>query len=369
MPIWSSFVGFLEEALLWFSMLTGSMGLGIILFTIVARLTILPLTLSSIRSSRRMQELQPKFKELQRHYGKDPQRLNEETMKLYKEHKVNPVGGCLPMLFQLPIFFGVYQAVFHLMVPEQRGSLGEAMYAAVEQGDVSLLLGQPVLGNLWRMVGLNEAAQITTLLNMPFLGLDLGLAAFPNNFGSFSGFEYLILPVLSVVLQLLQQLMAMPRIQDPQQKMMTQMMLLMPIMFGYVALIFPIGAVLYWVTSSVIGVIQQFVISGLGSLPNYLTFLPVIERWTPPTAEPELAAVGAGGAAALAAPRQGFWDVMRPLTEGQVNTPTTSSSASDANEPTGDTASTDQQQAEAAAVAAVRKQQHQAAARRSRRRR
>ncbi len=317
MIIWSSFVGFLEEVLLWFSLLTGSLGLGIILFTIVARLLILPLTLSSIRSSRRMQELQPKFKELQRHYGKDPQRLNEETMKLYKEHKVNPVGGCLPMLLQLPIFFGVYQAVFHLMVPDQRQHLGEAMHAAVVKGDVSLLLDQPVLGGLWRFVGLEHADQITTLITTPFLGLDLGMSAFSDSFSTFNGFVYLILPILSITLQLIQQLMAMPRIQDPQQKMMMQVMLLMPLMFGYIALIFPMGAVLYWVTSGVIGIIQQFVISGLGSLPNYLPFLPVIERWTPPThTESAELAVDSSGAAVASAPRASFWDVMRPLTEG-----------------------------------------------------
>jgi YidC/Oxa1 family membrane protein insertase len=80
--IWSSFVGLLELALIWFSSITGNVALGIVLFTIAARLVILPLTLSSIRSSRRMQELQPLIKELQRKYGKDPQKLNEETLKL-----------------------------------------------------------------------------------------------------------------------------------------------------------------------------------------------------------------------------------------------------------------------------------------------
>jgi YidC/Oxa1 family membrane protein insertase len=90
MPIWLAFVEFLKQVLLTFYRWTGSAGFAIILFTIVARLVILPLTIKSLQSSRKMQELQPHMKELQRKYGKDPQKLQEETMRLYREYKVNP---------------------------------------------------------------------------------------------------------------------------------------------------------------------------------------------------------------------------------------------------------------------------------------
>src|SRR5919199_1830427 len=112
--LWTTFVGFLQNVLLTFYAWTGNAGLAIILFTIVARVFILPLTLKSLQSTRKMQELQPQVKELQRKYGKEPQKLQEETMKLYREYKVNPAGGCLPMLLQFPIFIGVYQAVINL---------------------------------------------------------------------------------------------------------------------------------------------------------------------------------------------------------------------------------------------------------------
>src|SRR5215216_2789765 len=112
--IWGSFVGFLEWMLLQLSILTGSAGIGIILFTIIARLVILPLTLTSVRSSRRMQDIQPQIRELQRKHGKDQAKLSEETIKLYREYKINPAASCLPLFLQLPIFFGVYQAVYHL---------------------------------------------------------------------------------------------------------------------------------------------------------------------------------------------------------------------------------------------------------------
>lgn len=333
--IWSSFVGLLEQLLLWFSVIAGSMGIGIILFTILARLAILPLTLTSLRSSRKMQELQPLIKELQRKHGKDQKKLQEETVKLYQQYRINPVGGCLPLLLQLPIFFGVYQAVIHLMIPEQHERLSAPVQAAVLNSDTSLLLAQPIFGPLWRFAG-ERAADISHLVTQPFLGLDLGQAPFGQ--GGFAGPEYLILPILSVVLQLGQQLMAMPRVQDPQQKAMSQAMLFMPLVFGYIAFTFPAGAVLYWVMSSVIGIVQQYFTSGWGSLANYLKFLPPDRPRQPSlvTAAPvstlsdgELAHQESGSAAI--APRPGFWDVLRPLTdpESVERAPATSDSTTD----------------------------------------
>ncbi|MFN3372349.1 MAG: YidC/Oxa1 family membrane protein insertase [Chloroflexus sp.] len=291
MNIWSAFVGLLEQLLLFFSSLTGNMALGIMLFTIAARLFILPLTLSSLRSSRRMQEVQPILKEIQRKYGKDPQRLQEETLRVYREHKINPVGGCLPLLLQLPIFFGVYQAVYHLMVPEQRVNLSAAAAEMLKD------------------------ERLAQILAAPFFGMDLGVPAFGPH--GFAGFAYLILPVLSIVLQLMQQLMATPRVQDPQQKAFTQAMLIMPFVFGYIAFTFPTGAVLYWVISSVIGVIQQYFTSGWGSLANYLRFLPPDNRPAPALS---LAPATAGQAAEAQpeTPKVDFWSVMRPLTEAPV---------------------------------------------------
>lgn len=297
--IWSWFVGLLEQALIWFSSVTGNVALGIILFTIAARLVILPLTLSSIRSSRRMQELQPMIKELQRKYGKEPQKLNEETMKLYREYKINPVGGCLPLLLQLPIFFGVYQAVYHLFGGEQgRQYLSPAAAERLQDPVVEAIFSQKLFGFI-------DAGGVT-------FGPD-----------GFAGLVYVILPLLSIVLQLLQTLMATPRVQDPQQKVMTQMMMFMPLVFGYIAFTFPQGAVLYWVVSSVVGIVQQYFTSGWGSLANYLKFLPPDGKTTtlPPGLAPAAAGADASGGAAPAATRADFWSVMRPLTEVKEGAP------------------------------------------------
>jgi YidC/Oxa1 family membrane protein insertase len=287
--IWSGFVGFLQNVLLTFYSWTGNGGIAIILFTILARVVILPLTIKSLQSSRKMQELQPQIKEIQRKYGKDPQKLQEETARLYREFKVNPVGGCLPMLLQLPIFFGVYQAVIAL---------------------TNVSIAERAAGSVIKV--LNESG--VSIANLPHLGeAQLG--------GGFLWIADLgqpdplyILGVLSLVFQLIVQLMAMPRVQDAQQKAMSQSMLILPLMFAYIGFTFPAGAVLYWVIGSVLSMIQQYVISGWGSLANYLKFLPPDAGLFPP-ATPATAIAGSGAGSAEAEQKLGFWDVLRPLME------------------------------------------------------
>jgi YidC/Oxa1 family membrane protein insertase len=244
-----------------------------------------------------MQELQPQIKELQRKYGKEPQKLQEETMKLYREYKVNPAGGCLPMLLQFPIFIGVYQAVIGLTPSSVAGRVAESMVGVMGRS------------------GLNVTALSDALIQHTLRGGFLWL----DDLGKVD--PYYILPVLSVVFQLIVQLMAMPRVQDAQQKVMTQTMLVLPLMFGYIGFTFPSGAVLYWVVGSILSMVQQYLISGWGSLANYLKFLPPDRGLFPPVS-PTPATAGANGGVALEAePAQklSFWDVLRPLTEQEPN--------------------------------------------------
>src|ERR687896_1155496 len=88
--------------------LVRSYGLAIIFLTVLVRVVLLPLTIRQTRSMQAMQKLQPKVKELQRKYKGNRQKLNEEMMKLYREHQVNPLGGCLPLVLQLPVFFALF---------------------------------------------------------------------------------------------------------------------------------------------------------------------------------------------------------------------------------------------------------------------
>lgn len=276
--IWGAFVGFLEFILTTLMTWTGSLGIAIILFTIVTRLFLLPLTIKQLKSSRKMQELQPLMADLRRKYGKDQQKLTEEMTKLYREQKVNPAGSCLPLLIQLPIFLGVYQAVINLVAA---GGAGET-----------------------------------------FLGIQLGLAAWqqpnemtatiPGFVDGFQGVQYLVLPILSVVFQFVTTLMATPKIQDPQAKAMSQALMFMPLIFGYIGFTFNQGAVLYWVAGSLLAVIQQYVVSGFGSLTNYLTFLPDRQGLFPPVA-PAAAAGGAEAETEVAESKADFWTPLSKL--------------------------------------------------------
>jgi len=192
------------KALRWIYGVVGNYGLAIILLTVAIRLLLFPLMHSSTVSMRRMQKLQPKVKEVQARYKKkkgDPQaraKMNQEMMALYKEEGVNPMGGCLPMLVQLPILWALYTLFLN----------------AIE------------------------------LRHAPFFGWIQDLSAKD---------PYYITPILMTATMWLQQRLA-PQIGDPQQQ---RIMRLLPFIFGFMFLQFPSGLVLYWLVNNVLTIIQQ----------------------------------------------------------------------------------------------------------------
>ena len=108
----------------------GQFWLAIIVFTVVIRGLMTPLMLPQQRSAKKMQEIQPQLQELQKKYGKDREKMSQEQMKLYKEAGVNPMGGCLPMLVQFPIWIGLYQSIIQALgyQPLQLLSLSKNIY-------------------------------------------------------------------------------------------------------------------------------------------------------------------------------------------------------------------------------------------------
>lgn len=214
-----------------------SWGFAIILFTLIVKIVTLPLNLQQARSTRATQELQPKLQELQKKYAKDKEKLAQAQMELYREHGVNPLGGCLPMLIQLPILFGLYQALYRL------ASTGE-------------IVGQ-------RFLWIPDLAFPTREVGLNWLW-----PSKPEFIGFAAAALYLILPVLTVITQIaMQRMTTSPTAsQDPQQAAMQQTMLIMPFMFGFITLQVPAGLTLYWVTSNLFSMIQQYFITGWGSL-------------------------------------------------------------------------------------------------------
>jgi len=190
-----------------------SWGLTIIVFTILVKAVFWPLTTQQIRASRAMQSIQPQLNELKKQHGKDKDALMKAQMDLYKENRVNPMAGCLPMLIQLPIWFGLYQA----------------LYALAKQPDFAG-------GFLW----------------VPSLA-------------SPEPFPY-ILAVLTAASQFIVQRMMAVNATDPTQKQMNQAMQFMPLMYLFFSVKMPAGLVLYWVASNVFTMIQQSFYYGWGSI-------------------------------------------------------------------------------------------------------
>jgi YidC/Oxa1 family membrane protein insertase len=169
------------------------------------------------------------MKELQTKYKNDKEKLAQEQMALYKEHGVNPIGGCLPMVVQMPIWFALYQSLLQL---SQEGLLRQGfLWIPSLAGPVSDYSGG--IGWLWPL---------------------------PPSIGWVAALAYLVMPVLLVVSQLYMQQMMMPSNLDPDspQASMNSVMKFMPLMFGYFALIVPSGLTLYWFTSNLLAIVQQY---------------------------------------------------------------------------------------------------------------
>ncbi len=107
-------IDILKATLEFFAQLTGDYGVAIILLTITVRILLLPLTIKQTKSMQEMKRIQPKLKELQAKYKDNKEKLQEEIMKFYKEHKINPLSGCLPLLLQLPIMFALFRVLLEL---------------------------------------------------------------------------------------------------------------------------------------------------------------------------------------------------------------------------------------------------------------
>lgn len=183
----------------------GNFGVSIIIVTILIKIALLPLTLKQDKSMKEMKKIQPELEKLKEKYANDKQMLNIKTMELYKEHKVNPLGGCLPLLLQLPILFALFGVLRNGIIPKDSS----------------------------------------------FLWLKLSV---PDPF--------YVLPVLNGAVSFFQQKLMGSADSNPQMK---NMMYVFPIMMIMFSLKMPSGLQLYWLTSSILAVVQQYFIMKKGA--------------------------------------------------------------------------------------------------------
>lgn len=189
--------------------LIGNYGLSIIVFTVIVKLAMVPLTIKQTKSMKKMQEVQPKIKEIQAKYKNDQEKMNAKVMELYKEHNVSPVGGCLPLLIQFPIIIGLFTV---LRNPLNYGFAQEVVEASF------LWLPSLSQADPWILPLLAGASTYLTSATMGAAGAK----------------------------------------QDPTQNMMKYMF---PIMMIWMARTLPAGVSLYWVVSSLFQAVQQILIN------------------------------------------------------------------------------------------------------------
>lgn len=209
-----------------YSILGNSFPLAIVVVTLAVRLVTLPLTLPQQRSTRKMQALQPELEKLKKKHGKNRQAMSEAQMKLYREHGVNPLGGCLPLILQLVVMIALYQSI-----------IGALAFNPLQM----LTLSQ--------RVGASAASLLP--INSNFLWLNLGQ---PDPF--------FVLPALVFITTYFQQkVMTPPSTGDGTAAATSrQMGIIMPVMLGFFALSFASGLSIYFIVSNLIGVVQYYFI-------------------------------------------------------------------------------------------------------------
>ena len=238
-----------------------ALGFAIIALTIVVRLILYPLMASQLKASKKMQELNPHLKNLKEKHKNDAKMLQAETMKLYKEHGVNPAAGCLPVIIQLPLIWALYAALQLIVKP-----------------------GMVTLKTINAMLYSNSF-KLLKPWDTYFFGLPL--AQTPSHLLSTIGPVVLLIPVLTGLFQFIQSKMMFSTAAKPEDKKLvkansgekkdddfatafqSQSMYIFPLMIGFFSYGFPIGLSLYWNTFTIFGIIQQYRISGLGGVKDW----------------------------------------------------------------------------------------------------
>lgn len=217
--MWAEIKDLILQGLNYLNSAVGDYGLAIILLTVVMRIVLIPLTMKQTKSMYEMQRIQPKIKELQKKYKDDKPKLQEETLKFYQENKVNPFGGCLPLILQMPLFIALFQVLAGKTPPSL---------------PILLANDQQAAQTLFGLLNITKSPQMV-----------FGASGF------WPALPYAVLAILfALSVWLPQQLMP----GDKQQKTIGLYMAIMMLWFGWIS---PAGVLIYWVTSSAWQIAQQ----------------------------------------------------------------------------------------------------------------
>lgn len=256
-PIINILVGVYKT--LFFLHIPYALGFAIVILTIIIRFVMYPLISSQLKSSKKMQALSPHLSRIKDKHKGDAKKLQAETMRLYKEHGVNPAAGCLPVIIQLPIIWALYTVLQKIV--------GFNPKVVVSEINKIVYFDFIKLGEPW---------------DPYFFGLPLGQN--PSQIISSIGPLVLLIPIATGFFQFIQSKMMINKPEEPKDAakntdkkkedfmsaFQTQSLYIFPVMIGFFSYNFPVGLSLYWNTFTIFGIIQQYKISGLGGLKGWV---------------------------------------------------------------------------------------------------
>lgn len=237
------------------------LGFSIILLTVLIRFVLYPLITAQINIQKKTQALSPHLSKIKEKHKGDTKKQQEETMRLYKEHGLNPAAGCLPTLIQLPIIMGLYSVLI----------------------EVVKYHGDKIVTEVNKLVYI-DAFKLKTAWETNFFGVPLGKS--PSDLLVGAGIVVFLVPILTAVFQLIQSKMMFSKPKEEKQEgkeekekkkeedfataFQTQSLYLFPAMIGFFSYTLPFGLSLYWNTFTIFGILQQYREGGLGGLRDWI---------------------------------------------------------------------------------------------------
>ena len=251
----------------WIYNLVGNYGVTLILFTLITKILLLPLSVKQKKSMIRMNAFQPEIQRIQKKYATDTQKQQEELSRLQKEHNFSMTSGCLPMLIQMPILFGmidvIYKPLRHIvgvknaLIADTLTPMAEKMLGTLSRYSPQTDIIKAIKEAPQAFAEVLDPATISAVqeLNLTFLGLDLTATPSIKVFNAL-----LLIPVVSVVLMLGQQFITQKLNGQQSNSSTTAMMLMTTLMFGYFSFMMPAGVSIYWIFSSFFAILQELIL-------------------------------------------------------------------------------------------------------------
>lgn len=234
----------ISQLLLFLYEVSGNLGLAILLFTLLVRSVLFPLTLSSLKAAHKMKELQPEISKLKKKHGKDAAALQAAQMEMYKKYNINPLAGCLPQILQLAVLFLLYHVLIDFLKQSEINGI------AIDPNFLWLNLAQPD-----QLYVLPVVAALTQLV----LSVMIAPGAEKRD----------IVPNESSKKKVAEANKKEEDFAEMAASMQQQMLYIMPVMTGFIAANFPAGLPLYWIATTIFSIGQQWYVSGPGGLVTY----------------------------------------------------------------------------------------------------